>query len=407
MITNWGSILKIIFVCMLAYMFASFDQSLFGYAIPGIMGEFKVGLPAISLMMSMGFVVAAPVSLMMGDFADRFGRKKTLTMCLALSAFLVGCHAFSTDLLVLGVLRVVGFAVSAGVGPIVTTYAAETAPPRYRGLLIGIMQCGYPLGWLFASLATAPLIETYGWRAPFFTAFLVVPVAFTFLWLLPESTMFRAAMAKISARPFKDRVADLLRGQYRRRTILVTLVYFLFGASYAGSAFFFPTFLHETRGYSMADAARLVGLAYGIGIFGYLTSSVVGEFLLSRRQTFIIWTWAGSLGFAGFIWLAETPTENLLWFSALAIFGYGAMPLLQTMKAELFPTSLRATAAAISGGAGLNIGYAASPVIVAQAVETVGWQMAFSFTVIPALFMCGVLTLFLETITSGTALDQE
>jgi MFS family permease len=401
---RWSSVLPVIGLCLLAWTFSSFDQSLFGYAIPGIIREFDVGLPAISLIMSTGFVAAAPAALMLGVMADRVGRRTTLAFCVGASALLVGLHALATDLLTIGILRVTGFAISAGVSPIVTTYAAESSPARWRGVIIGGLQCGFPLGWFFASLSTAPLIEAYGWRAPFYVAFAVVPLSLIFLKLLPESRIFKERKQADMA-PFRVNIAELMGPEYRKRLILITIIYFCFGASYAGSAYFFPTFLNALRGYSEAEAASVVGLAYGIGLIGYFASSFVGEFVLTRRVTLIIWSWIGTAAFAGFVWLPETRTENILWFSGLAMFGYGSMPLIQTMKSELFPTRLRATAAAITAGVGLNIGYAAAPVVVAQVVETSGWQMAFSVTVIPLLFMCGFLSLFLDGVASGAELE--
>ena len=397
-------VLKASAVCLLAWTFSSFDQSLFGYAIPGFMQDFGVDLSTVSLVMTLSFVVAAPTSLALGVLADRVGRSKTLTISLGGSALLVGLHAVAPTFETLGVLRVLGFAIAAGVAPIVTTYAAETAPARYRGVIIGILQCAFPLGWFLSAMATAPLIETFGWRAPFFTAFMVVPAAFVFLWLLPESRLFSDAQASTDA-GFRSNFAALMGGYLRRRTVIMTTIYFLFGASYAGSAFFFPTFLHEVRGYSLSEAASVIGLGYGLGVIGYLTSSLVGEFVLTRRHTLIIWSFLGTAAFMGFLWLPDTRLENILWYAGLATFGYGSMPLIQTMKTELFPTRLRATAAAVTGGVGLNLGYAGSPMLVAAVVDKVGWQLAFSLTVVPALFLCGVLACFLDTVQSGSPLD--
>src|SRR6056297_3226227 len=154
-------------ICLLAWTFSSFDQSLFGYTIPGFMQDFDVDLATVSLVMTLGFVVAAPASLVLGVLADRVGRSRTLTVSLGSSALLVGLHAVAPTFEILGLLRVLGFALAAGVAPIVTTYAAETAPARYRGMIIGVLQCAYPLGWFLSALVTAPLVEAYGLRAPF------------------------------------------------------------------------------------------------------------------------------------------------------------------------------------------------------------------------------------------------
>ncbi len=36
------------------------------------------------------------------------------------------------------------------------------------------------------------------------------------------------------------------------------------------SAFYFPSFFQAVRGYSEAEATQVVGMAYGVGVFGYI-----------------------------------------------------------------------------------------------------------------------------------------
>ena len=63
----------------------------------------------------------------------------------------------------------------------------QCAPARHRGMLMGVLQCGYPLGWFLAALLAAPLLETRGWREVFFIGFAVVPIALILGLRLPES----------------------------------------------------------------------------------------------------------------------------------------------------------------------------------------------------------------------------
>ena len=90
----------------------------------------------------------------------------------------------------MAVLRCVAFAISTGLVPITNSFVVETAPTRLRGIYSGILQCGYPLGWFFASLIATPLLTDFGWRAMFLPALAVIPIAFVMGRVLPESIKF-------------------------------------------------------------------------------------------------------------------------------------------------------------------------------------------------------------------------
>ena len=54
-------------------------------------------------------------------------------------------------------------------------------------------------------------------------------------------------------------------------------------------------FLQQVRGYSAEVSTLLVGISYGVGVLGYIGASFVGEFVTTRRNTVVIWTWVGSV----------------------------------------------------------------------------------------------------------------
>jgi MFS family permease len=82
---------------LFAWTVSNLDQSLFGYAIPGIIGEFNIGLDRIGLILSIGFIVSAVMVVFAGLAADTWGRRWTLAILLASSAFFVGMHGFVND----------------------------------------------------------------------------------------------------------------------------------------------------------------------------------------------------------------------------------------------------------------------------------------------------------------------
>ena len=227
--------------------------------------------------------------------------------------------------------------------------------------------------------------------------------------VLPESTKFSELSTQVGMDPkkltFKERLGILFSTEYRYRSILGFIAFFFFGGAYAGTAFYFPTFFQQVRGYSAEVSTLLVGISYGVGVLGYLGASFVGEFLTTRRNTVVIWTWVGTVCVAALVWPNHTYYMDLLWFSLMAIFFYGTSAVLTTFIAELFPTHIRATAVGAIAGLGINLGFALFPLLVANLVESIGWKMAFTAAIIPSLFIVGLVTLFQPNLKSGEELD--
>ena len=181
---------------------------------------------------------------------------------------------------------------------------------------------------------------------------------------------------------------------------------FMMGGAYAGTAYYFPSFFHEVRGYSEETATFVVGISYGIGILGYIGSSLVGEFVTTRRNTIVIWLWTGALAMCGLFWIPTTLASDIVWFSLMAAFFYGANAVMGTFLTEQFPTHMRATGAAIAGTVGLNIGHVLFPLGVAWAVEPLGWELAFALATVPPLFIAGLAALGIENVQSGQDIDS-
>ena len=402
-----GYPVKIFLICVFGLALSNTDQSLFGYAIPGLLAEFDVGLDAVGWILSISFVVAALCNVAIGVAADRLGRRRLFIGCLAISAVLVAALTFAPDIYSLTALRAIAFGVSAALVPLASTYTVEAAPDRFRGVLTGLLQVGYPIGWFVASLIAAPILSISSWRYIFLPALVVAPLAFLFARWLPESARFVESQKKQpddGGTPFAQ-LAILAEPALRRRTILCVLMFFFHAMGYAGTAFYFPTYFHEVYGYSEQEAASLVGMSYGIGIIGYLGGALVGEFWLTRRDTIVVWVSIGALAFLGLIWLPETKAENVFWFALMTVFFYGSAAVQWAFAAEQFPTRTRATATSVVMAAVL-IGFAIAPVIVAYIVEQLDWRWSFTVTVFPSLVLSVLATLGLESIKSGVALDE-
>ena len=396
--TNW----TVLIVSLLAWTLTNMDQAFFAYAIPGILEEFNLPLEAVGIILTVSFVISSILLLFAGHAADRFGRGPMLSLYLAVSALLVGLQGFAGGIVLLTLFRAFGFGISTGLSPITNAYVVENVMPRIRGLAMGVLQCGYPLGWFLASMFAVPLLASHGWRAMCFAAFLVIPIAGIFYWLLRNEPDVKVP-TDTTKRPGAIRV--LFSEEHRRKSIASVVTYFAFGGAYAGSAFYFPTFFTEVRGYTPSEAADLVGLSNGIGIGGYLLAAFVGEYLITRRNVFIIWALGGTFALAGLMWLPTSRLEDTIWYASTAALFYGSLAVLPVLIAEIFPQEVRASALSACASAPLSLGFAVFPLVVPVVVGAVGWQLGFTLIICPLLLVAVLGALFLPNRKSGIGLE--
>lgn len=401
-----GNPLRTFCICLLVWTFVNFEQSMFAYAMPAMSADLGISIGTTGLIISLGFGFAIIGALGAGLLTDRLGRRTMLALCFSVSSSFYALQALAGSAAMLGLTRSMGAGISAGLSPITNSYVAEAAPSRIRALMVGFLQIGFPLGWFIASLIAVPLLASYGWRTIFLTSVLGLPLGWLIHRSIRETVRFEAVRARaINKRPLRAQLGELLEPGARRRTILCVLAFLTKGGAYAGLAFYMPIFLHEVRGYDAATAAHVVGASYGIGILGYLGASIVGEFLLSRKLTIIIWCWLGALALLAFIWLPAAPWQDVIACGAMAIFSFGTSAILTTFVLEQFPTRLRATGASCAS-ASVSLGFAIFPVVVAALVGPVGWQWAITLCVAPLLVLSGVAVLGMRDVPAGADMDD-
>ena len=136
-----------------------------------------------------------------GVLADRFGRKRPLIFCVlyfSLCTVMSGLAPTFALFVVCRALYGIGMGGYWGVG---ASYAMESSPRRYRGILSGLMQAGYPLGYLLASVAMQLLAPALGWRSLFFAGAPVAVLIVTLTLWAPESEAWKqhrpASMRKV------------------------------------------------------------------------------------------------------------------------------------------------------------------------------------------------------------------
>lgn len=394
-------------VCFAAYAMSQLDLALFAYAVPAIRKDFGVSLRAIGLAISAGYLAGGLIQVWLGHLTDRFGRRRLLMAASAGAGIFVALHAATVGLVTLALARAGATAFGGALYPATGALVAEVAPADRRGIWAGMLQIAYPLGWFLASLVAAPILAGYGWRGVFLVALVSLPMALVIGRFVGETPRFAAAAAAREAAPgFFAGLAQLLRPGLRRRTITLFLAQLLFVIAYGGSTFLLPTYLTEFRKLPIGMSAYLVGVGNAVSILGYLAAAYIGERLITRRNTIIIFTLLGAAGFTAMIWLPHGFYQTMAVFAGASIFFYGTAAVKFAYISEQFPTAQRATGLALCGSLAVNLGIAIGPVLITWLVTLWGWQMALSAAVCVPLLIAAALYSLLPATPSGLAIEE-
>lgn len=401
-----GQPAKTFTVCLIAYAFSQLDLALFAYAVPSMRKDFDLTLNQMSMVVAVSYVIGGTLQTWFGHLTDRIGRKTMMQVALAGAGIMVAAHSIVPDAVWLTVAR--GMAIFAGgaLYPASGAAVVEVAPARYRGIMAGLLQTAYPIGWFVASLFAAPLLVIYGWRALFLVALLTIPYTFVIRKMLDEPPRFARVHGATAHRSFKESLGLLFAPDMRRRTVTLFIAQFLFVIAYGGSAIYFPTFFVEGRGFELDSSTYLVGLGNGIGVIGYILAAFTGEYLVTRRTTVVVWTLLGAVAFMTLVWGTSTIESTVVAFAVMTMFFYGAAAVKFAYVAEIFPTHLRATGLAVCTSLAVNLGTAIGPLLVSSAVGAFGWNIVFTVVVGVPLIAAGLFYLILKPIPSGIDVDD-
>jgi len=129
----------------------------------------QFGVPKKSIVFTVTATLAMrPLgALLFGLLSDRYGRRVPLMLNVLYFSVIEVLCGFSpnyTFFLIMRALFGIGMGGEWGVG---ASLVMEAAPVRWRGILSGILQAGYAIGYLLAAVAARFLLPAFGWRAMF------------------------------------------------------------------------------------------------------------------------------------------------------------------------------------------------------------------------------------------------
>src|SRR5215471_8276742 len=151
----------------LGWTLDAFDFFVVVFLVDTLAAHFGVPKKDIVWTMTATLAMRPLGAVLFGLLADRYGRRIPLmgnVIFFSVIELLCGFAPNYTTFLVLRALFGIGMGGEWGVG---ASLAMEMAPRRWRGILSGILQSGYSIGYLLAAVAYRFVFPAWGWRSMF------------------------------------------------------------------------------------------------------------------------------------------------------------------------------------------------------------------------------------------------
>jgi ACS family hexuronate transporter-like MFS transporter len=315
----------------------------------------------------------------LGPWVDRLGTRQSLWIAVASWSIVAALHAVARGFLGFFSLRaLLGVTESVNL-PAALKAVAEWFPQQERSLATGIVTAGIGIGAIVAPPLAAVLIYYFGWQAAF-----LVPGAAGFLWLiawrrtyaLPEQhpRITHAERTYIEAGRTPGTAMVAAPGRWRsylrhRETWGLILARFTGDGAFYFFAFWLPNYLHNERGFNLAQIAWATAFPFVAADAGSLFGGWLGGRLLARGVSLdaarkrVIWLGALLVPVALPAVYVDSPVLAVLLVAGSLFAIQMKASSLFAVPADLFPSRDVASVWGLTGAAGSLAAAFAQPLI--------------------------------------------
>jgi SHS family lactate transporter-like MFS transporter len=316
----------------LGWTLDAFDFFVLAFVLSDIAAEFGRSRPDIALTITIALATRPIGAILFGIMADRYGRRLPLMLNVIFYAAISVLSGLAPNYQVFFILRMlfgIGMGGEWGVG---ASLALESVSPRWRGLLSGLLQEGYALGYLLAAIAYRTVYPAFGWRALFFVGGLPALLALFVRWKVREPEAWHEHRTDWAG------YRRALGANWRRFAYLVVLMAMMNFISH-GTQDMYPTFLQRQRMFSVGQTAditivSMIGAILGGLAFGYFSDR-------RGRRRAMITAAIGALAVVP-LWIAAPATASIVaGVFLMQFFVQGAWGVVPAHINEWSPNAIR------------------------------------------------------------------
>src|SRR6516162_3522316 len=162
----------------LGWTLDAFDFFLMVFVLKDIAQEFNTDITEVTFAILLTLAMRPIGAYLFGRAADRWGRRPALMVNILLYSIIEFASGFAPDLTTLLILRAIFGIAMGGEWGVGASLTMESIPPHARGLVSGLLQSGYPMGYFLASIVYGLLFQYIGWRGMFMVG--VLPALLVF-----------------------------------------------------------------------------------------------------------------------------------------------------------------------------------------------------------------------------------
>ena len=322
-----------VFAGFLGWTLDAFDFFLVVFSLTAIAQEFHRTDAAIAFSITLTLAFRPVGAFIFGLMADRYGRRIPLMIDLIFYSVVEVATGFAhsfTTFLVLRALFGIGMGGEWGVG---ASLAMEKVPPKLRGLLSGMLQQGYALGYLLAAVCFYFVFPRWGWRPMFFIGGLPALLGLFVRFKVKESEVWRKTRQSSWSNLGREIIS------HWKLFLYLTLLMMMMNFASHGTQDMFPTFLQRQWGMAPTKRAAITAISMVGAIFGGLLVGLLSD-RFGRRKAMV----ASLVAAVAIVPLwAYAPSITLLIVGAFFIqfMVQGAWGIIPAHLSELSPDSVR------------------------------------------------------------------
>lgn len=370
---------------------------------------------------ALGFLMRPIGGWLLGSFADRYGRRKSMllsvimmsagAMLIAVSPTYQSIGIYAPLILLLARL-LQGLSIGGGTG-IATAYLSEMAPPHRRGFFASFQYATLVGGQIVALglliimqklLLTDEQLHNWGWRIPFVIGAFLTLLMFYLNNHLKETRAYQAVKSETQTR------ANVWRELKKHPNAMLMVVGLTVGGTLAfyTAIIYMQKYLVNTAGLSKEDSTMITFICLLIfalvqPLFGALSDKI------GRRPLLISFGVLGTLTTVPLMSAIANASSNLqiaglLMIYLLILSAYSSISVV--VKAEIFPAQIRVVGVGLPHAITVAV-FGGSAEYVALWMKNAGYEMWFYWYVTLAICISLVMFLFMKDTRTNNQMKGE